>query len=60
MGQGPGRGWAGGGGQCWLGVSPEVVVKMLAGAALSEGSTGAAGSARKEACSPAWHVGAAH
>lgn len=41
-------------------VSPEVVVKMLAGAALSEGSTGAAGSARKEACSPAWHVGAAH
>ena len=44
----------------WLGVSPEVLVKMLPGVASSEGSTVAVGSAPKVARSPAWQVGDAH
>ena len=41
-------------------MSPEVAVRMLPGAASSEGSTGAVGSAPKVVHSPAWQVGDAH
>lgn len=44
----------------WLAVSPEAAVKVLAGAASSEGLTGTGGAASKVVHSHGWQVGAAY